>query len=343
MTLEKLKRLGIKLPRLPTTTVGSFPKPEYLLDARKKFAAKQMGASELRKLEEKATREWMAIQEEIGLDILVDGEMYRGDMAAYFGDNLDGFKTSGLVRSYGNRYYRKPVIAGEVQWRGPITVDWWKFAQSLTKKPVKGMVTGPYTMMDWSFNEHYPSRRDACLAISKALHKEVKALADAGAKIIQVDEPAISARPEELPEFAIDAMEVVTKGVDAYFLTHICYGAFEFIYPKMLELSVDNFDLETSNSELDLMELFRKHPFTKDISFGVVDVHSHVIEDVALVEKRIQKALEVLKPEQLWIDPDCGLKTRTHGESVGKLKVMVKATADARTRLGDGKTRGTIK
>jgi 5-methyltetrahydropteroyltriglutamate--homocysteine methyltransferase len=337
MTLEKLKRLGIELPLLPTTTVGSFPKPEYLLAARKKFAAKQIGASELRKLEEKATREWMTVQEEIGLDVLVDGEMYRGDMAAYFGENLDGFKTSGLVRSYGNRYYRKPIIVGEVQWRGPITVEWWKFAQGLTKKPVKGMVTGPYTMMDWSFNEHYPSRRDACIAMAKALHKEVKALADAGAKIIQVDEPAISARPDELSEFAIDAMEIVTKGVNAYFITHICYGAFEFIYPKMLELPVDNFDLETSNSELDLVELFREHPFTKDISFGVVDVHSHVIEDATLVEKRIQKALEVLKPEQLWIDPDCGLKTRTHEESIGKLKKMVKATTDARARLGDRK------
>jgi len=333
VTLKKLKQLGIELPLLPTTTVGSFPKPQYLIDARKKFAAKQLGAAELRKLEEKATREWMAIQEEIGLDILVDGEMYRGDMAAYFGETLDGFKTSGLVRSYGNRYYRKPIISGEVQWKGPITVDWWKFSQNLTKKPVKGMVTGPYTMMDWSFNEYYPNRKDACLAIAKALHKEVKALADAGAKIIQVDEPAISARPEELSEFAIEAMDIVTKGVDAYFITHICYGAFEFIYPKMLELSVDNFDLETSNSELDLVELFRKHPFTKDISFGVVDVHSHVIEDAALVKKRIQKALEVLKPEQLWIDPDCGLKTRTHEESIGKLKTMAKATADARLRL----------
>lgn len=333
MMRKKLDRLGLKLPLLPTTTVGSFPKPPYLLEARKKFAAKQLDAGELRKLEEKATREWVATQEEIGLDVLVDGEMYRGDMATYFADNLDGFRISGLVRSYGNRYYRKPIIAGEVKWRGPITVDWWRFTQKLTQKPIKGMITGPYTMMDWSFNEYYPSRRDACLALARALHEEVKALSTAGAKIIQVDEPAISARPEELPEFAIEAMQIVTKGIDAYFICHICYGAFEFIYPGMLELPVDNFDLEMSNSELDLVELFREHPFTKDLSFGVVDVHSHIVEDKAKVKQRIQRALEVLKPEQLWIDPDCGLKTRTHEETVGKLKAIVRATREVRKGL----------
>jgi 5-methyltetrahydropteroyltriglutamate--homocysteine methyltransferase len=287
----------------------------------------------LRPLEEQATRFWIKTQEEIGIDVLVDGEMYRGDMATYFAENLDGFKISGLVRSYGNRYYRKPIISGKIKWRGPITVDMWKFAQSLTNKPVKGMLTGPYTMMDWSFNEHYPNRREACLDMARALHEEVKALADAGAKIIQVDEPALSARPEELNDFIIEAMNIVTKGIDAYFVTHSCYGAFEFIYPDMLKLPVDNFDLEMSNSEFDLVEIFKKHPFTKDISFGVVDVHSHLIEDVATVKKRIRRALEVLKPEQLWIDPDCGLKTRTTEEAIAKLKVLVKATKEIRASL----------
>ena len=336
MTREKLKRLGLKMPILPTTTVGSFPKPPHLLEARRKFDTKQIKAGELRRIEEQTTREWVSIQEEIGLDVLVDGEMYRGDMATYFANNLDGFKISGLVRSYGNRYYRKPIITDKVRWRGPITVDWWRFTQGLTKKPVKGMITGPYTMMDWSFNEYYPSRRDACIALAKALHEEVRALAKAGAKIIQVDEPAISARPEELPEFAIKAMQIVTKGVDAYFINHICYGAFEFIYPRMLELPVDNFDLEMSNSELDLVELFREHPFTKDLSFGVVDVHSHVVEDIATVEQRIRLALEVLTPEQLWVDPDCGLKTRTQEETIGKLRVMVDAAKKVRRSLGLG-------
>ena len=330
---EKLEKLGLKLPLLPTTSVGSFPKPPHLIEARRKFAAGQLDAKELHGLEEQTTREWVALQKEIGLDVFVDGEMYRGDMTTYFARNLEGFKISGLVRSYGNRYYRKPIIVDEVGWREPITVEWWKFTQGLTRKPVKGVVTGPYTMMDWSFNEYYPTRRDACLALAKVLHEEVKALAKAGAKIIQVDEPAISARPEELPEFAIKAMRMVTRGVDAYFINHICYGAFEFIYPKMLELPVDNFDLEMSNSELDLVDLFHEHPFTKDLSFGVVDAHSHVVEDLATVKQRIQRALEVLTPEQLWIDPDCGLKTRTHEETVGKLKAIVSATKSIREDL----------
>jgi 5-methyltetrahydropteroyltriglutamate--homocysteine methyltransferase len=333
---EKLRRLGLDLPLLPTTAVGSYPKPEQLVEARRMLLAGRLKPKDLREMEERATKEWIALQEEIGLDVLVDGEMYRGDMATYFAENLDGFRISGLVRSYGNRYYRKPIIVGEVRWRGPITVDWWRFAQALTKKPVKGMITGPYTMMDWSFNEYYSSRRDACLDLARALHQEVKALAEAGAKIIQIDEPALSTRPEELEEFVVDALEIVTKGVDAYFIAHVCYGAFEFIYPEMLELPVDNFDLEMSNSELDLVELFKKHPFTKDISFGVIDVHSHVVESVDLVKRRIERALEVLSPEQLWIDPDCGLKTRTREEAIGKLQAMVKAVREVRTGLCRG-------
>jgi 5-methyltetrahydropteroyltriglutamate--homocysteine methyltransferase len=330
---KKLRDLGLDLPLLPTTTVGSFPKPAYLQEARRLHAAGKIDVRRLRELEEKATREWISAQLELGLDVLVDGEMYRGDMATYFAEHLDGFGISGLVRSYGNRYYRKPVIKGEVRWRGPITVEWWRFAQGLTEKPVKGMITGPYTMMDWSFNEYYPSRRDACLALARALHEEVKALAKAGARIIQIDEPAISARPKELPEFAVEAMRTVTEGVNAYFITHICYGAFEFIYPQMLELPVDNFDLETSNSNLDLVDLFRKYPFTKDISFGVVDVHSHVVEDRRTIEARIRRALEVVRPDQLWVDPDCGLKTRTAEESIGKLRAMVEAVKSVRESI----------
>jgi 5-methyltetrahydropteroyltriglutamate--homocysteine methyltransferase len=330
---EKLEKLGVELPLLPTTAVGSYPKSPELKAARSKFLRGEFTLEDLRPLEEKTTREWMETQEEIGLDVLVDGEMYRGDMATYFARNLDGFEISGLVRSYDNRYYRKPVIKGKVRWRGPITVDRWEFAQGLTEKPLKAILTGPYTMMDWSFNEYYPNRREACLDLARALHEEVKALADAGAKIIQVDEPASSARAEELPEFGIEAMQVVTEGVDAYFITHICYGAFEFIYPGMLKLPVDNFDLEMSNSELDLVELFREHPFTRDLSFGVVDVHSHVVEDREVVKDRIKRALEVLPPERLWIDPDCGLKTRTKEETVGKLRALVEATKEVRPEL----------
>lgn len=329
MNRAKLEEIGLNLPLLPTSTVGSFPKPDYLVQARAKLARNEISRSELETLEQQATTFWVEQQEEIGLDVLVDGEQYRGDMVAYFADIMPGFEMGGLVRSYGNRYYHKPIIAGEVKWIGPITVQWWKFAQGLTTKPVKGMLTGPYTIMDWSFNDYYPDRKSACFAIANEIRREVEALVDAGAKIMQIDEPALSVRPEEL-DFAIEAMHIVTDNIPAYFITHICYGAFEFIYPRMLDLPVHNFDLEMSNSGLDLISLLKKDPFTKDFSFGVVDVHSHVTETPVIVKERIEKALQVIRPEALWVDPDCGLKTRTVEEAQGKLRSMVKAVRELR-------------
>jgi len=324
MSRAKLGQLGIDLPLLPTTSVGSFPKPDYLVKARADFAKKKITREELAQDERRATEFWIRKQEELGVDVLVDGEMYRGDMVAYFAEHLDGFQEGGLVRSYGNRYYHKPIIAGEVRWKKPITVAWWKFAQGLTSKPVKGMLTGPYTVMDWSFVESYSDRRTACLALAREIRKEVEALIEAGAKIIQIDEPATSVRPEELL-LAIEAMHVVTDSLPAYFITHICYGAFENIYPGMLDLPVDNFDLEMSNSGLDMLELFKKHRYTKDISVGVMDVHTHVIEDPRVVEQRLRQALEVLPKEALWVDPDCGLKTRTVDEAIAKMQALVSA------------------
>lgn len=324
MSRAKLRELGIDLPLFPTTSVGSFPKPDYLVKARGDFAKGKIGKEELERATRQATEFWIRKQEELGVDVLVDGEMDRGDMVAYFAAHMPGFEEGGLVRSYGNRYYHKPIVVGEVQWKAPITVDWWKFAQSLTQRPVKGMLTGPYTVMDWSFIEYYPNRKAACLALAREIRKEVEALTKAGAKIIQIDEPATSVRPEELP-FAVEAMHVVTDGLPAYFISHLCYGAFETIYPGMLDFPVHNLDLELSNSGLHLLDLFRRHRYTKDISFGVVDVHSHVIEAPAVVEDRLRRALEVLPKDAVWVDPDCGLKTRSVDEAIGKLRACVNA------------------
>jgi len=329
MSREKLERLGLRLPLFPTTSVGSFPKPDYLVRARADFAKGKITAHQLRDLERKATAFWIDTQEKLGVDVFVDGEMYRGDMVAYFAERLPGFTEGGLVRAYGNRYYHKPIITGEVSWPGPVTVDSWQFAQSLTKKPVKGMLTGAYTIMDWSFNEHYPDRRSTAIALASVIRKEVEALIAAGCKIVQIDEPALSVRPEELP-IALEAMELTTKNLDAYFITHACYGEFDHIYPGMLDLAVDNFDLEMSNSDLDLLEIFRRHPFTKDISFGVVDVHSHTMETQEAVRGRVGKALTILPKEIIWIDPDCGLKTRTVEQAIEKLRLCVEAAKSFR-------------
>ncbi len=335
MFRKQLDKLGIDVPLLPTTSVGSFPKPPELLAARASARRGEISQKQLDEKAREATAFWMQEQEKLGIDILVDGEMYRGDMVAYFAEHFKGFKEGGLVRSYGNRYYHKPIITSEIRWPGPFTVSWWEYAQNMTNKPVKGMLTGPYTIMDWSFNEYYPDRRATAMAIGRELRKEVQALIKAGCKIIQIDEPALSVRAEEL-KIALDAMKVVTEGLDAYFLTHVCYGAFEFIYPKMLDLAVSNFDLEMSNSELDLLSLVKKNPFTKDISFGVFDVHTHKVDAPDVISRRIKRALEVLKPEQVWIDPDCGLKTRQVDESIAQLASMMDAVKVARKALPVG-------
>jgi 5-methyltetrahydropteroyltriglutamate--homocysteine methyltransferase len=332
MSREILKKLGIDLPYLPTTSVGSFPKPPYLTKARTDRKRGKITEIELAALEAKATREWIDFQEQLGVDILVDGEMYRGDMVAYFAEHIPGFDPGGLVRSYGNRFYYKPIIKNELKYPGAITVDWWKRAQGMTRKPVKGMLTGPYTIMDWSFNEYYKDRAAATMALAEIVRDEVSELITAGCKIIQVDEPAISVRPEEL-ETARRGLERVTSGQNAYFITHICYGAFDKIYPGMLDLPVQNIDLEMSNSDLDMLEQFKRHPFTKDITFGVVDVHTHEIEDIGEIKARIEKALEYLPKDAIWIDPDCGLKTRSVEESKAKLGNIQEAVNSIRGKM----------
>ncbi len=329
MSRDVLERLGLRLPLLPTTTVGSLPKPPELIAARARFARGTLSQRDLDALVEEATVFWLGRQAALGLDVLVDGELYRGDMVGYFAEALDGMEVGGLVRSYGNRYYHKPVIRAAVRWEQPITVGWWRFAQRHASQPVKAIVTGPYTLMDWSFNTYYADRRSACLALAHEVRKEVEALVAAGAKIIQVDEPALSARPAELP-LVIEASRIVTTELDAYLITHTCYGAFEAVYPGVLDLPVHNLDLAVSHSAIDWIDIWREAPFTKDLSVGVLDVHDHTIETPEMVRRRIDHALQLVPAEGLWVTPDCGLKTRTVEEAMGKLRSMVAATAEAR-------------
>ena len=318
---------------LLTTTVGSFGKPEYLQKARNANARGKVSDTELMDLERKATEEWIRRQESIDLDILVDGEMYRGDMVAYFAERLDGFKIGGLVRSYGNRYYHKPIIASKVSRPRPMTVDWYRFTQALTDRPVKGMLTGPYTMLDWSYNEAYRTRRDAALALAEVVRQEAEDLEKAGAKYIQIDEPAIHARPEEI-DIAIEAMAVVTQNLKAKTISHICYGDFAAIYPKVLDLPVDQLDLAMHNYEYRWLKLFDKDPFTKELAIGVVDVHSHRLETVDEAAEGIRKGLRYVSADKLLPHPDCGLKTRTVEESLDKCRVVVEATKKVRAEVG---------
>ena len=319
---------------LLTTSVGSFPKPDYLAEARNLAIQGKLAQQELWDLEKRATAEWIRVQEEIGLDILVHGEMERGDMVAYFAEKLPGsMKLGGLVRSYGNRYYRKPIVVDRLRWEGPMTVGMWRYAQGLTDRPVKGMLTGPYTIIDWSFLEHYEDRRQAVLDMARIIHREALELERAGARYIQIDEPAVSTRPEEMP-LASEALAIVTEGLTAKTVTHICYGDFAAVIDQILALPIDQLDLETANSNYDLLELLRGRSFAKEIAVGVLDVHSHVTETVEQVKRGIRRALEIIPPERLYIDPDCGLKTRTPEEAVAKLRVMVQAVRQVKGDLG---------
>jgi len=317
---------------LPTTTVGSFGKPDYLTKARSQHARGKLGATELEELERKATAEWIRRQEQLGLDVLVDGEMYRGDMVAYFAERLEGFKIGGLVRAYGNRYYHKPIIAGRVKRPAPMTVSWFEYTQSLTSKPVKGMLTGPYTLLDWSYNEAYPTRREAALALAEVVREEAEDLERAGATYIQIDEPAIHARPEEI-DIAIEAMGLVTQNLKAKTISHICYGDFAAIYPRVLELPVDQLDLAMANYGYRWLDLFEREPFTKELAIGIVDVHAHETETVAEAAEGIRKGLRFVPADRLWPHPDCGLKTRTVDECVEKCRIVVEATKVVRKEL----------
>jgi 5-methyltetrahydropteroyltriglutamate--homocysteine methyltransferase len=321
---------------LRTSTVGSFPKPKSLVRARRLFAEGEIDAAALEEAGDAATREVLALQESLGLDLLVDGEMDRGDMTTFFAERVSGMEVSGLVRSYGNRYYRKPVIRGDVRRDGPMTVERFRFASGIAKRPVKAILTGPYTLMDWSFDEHYPSREAAAMALAEVVREEVLDLAKAGAAEIQIDEPAVSARPDEIA-LAAKALDRVTSAVRGKARTwaHVCYGEFGPVLEAMLRLPVDGLLLELANSGYDTIEAIgRLLPRDKILGAGVVDSHSHEVEPVAVVRARIERVLEAVPPERVFLNPDCGLKTRTLEEARGKLEAMVAAAREVSAARG---------
>jgi len=328
---------------LITNAVGSYPKPDYLAQARTQFSQGKIDRAELDRLERRATEYWIRAQERLGLDVLVHGEMERGDMVAYFagepgGKPIGGMKLGGLVRSYGNRYYHKPIIFDKLTWPGPMTVDMWRYAQSLTDRPVKGMLTGAYTMVEWSFDDYYPSRREAVLDMALVIRREVEELVKAGAKYIQIDEPAIHTRPVDDFDLAVEAMQATVEGIDVEFHTHICYGEVERIYPDMLRLPVKQIHLAFKNTDFEYLDLMKKDPYDggKDLGVGVTDVHTRFTESVDEVKDGIKRTLKLFPPERLWIYPDCGLKTRTIQEAEDKLQVMVEAVRDVKRELEIG-------
>ena len=332
---------ALQLPLLPTTTIGSFPQTLDVREARARHKSGKLSLADYETFLEQQTAHCVRVQEELGLDVLVHGEFERNDMVEYFGEQLEGFAFTGngWVQSYGSRCVKPPVIFGDVSRPQPMTVRWSQYAQSLTRKPMKGMLTGPVTVLQWSFVRDDQERDATCRQIALTLRDEVNDLEAAGIGVIQVDEPAIR---EGLPlrraqwrsylDWAVESFRISTGGVrDATQIhTHMCYSEFNDIIHSVAAMDADVISIETSRSRMELLDAFVRFNYPNEIGPGVYDIHSPRVPDKAEMVDLLRKALAVLKPEQLWVNPDCGLKTRGWPETRAALEALVAAAAELR-------------
>ncbi|OXL83487.1 5-methyltetrahydropteroyltriglutamate--homocysteine S-methyltransferase [Paenibacillus sp. SSG-1] len=342
------KRLDVQqerwqLPILPTTTIGSFPQSAEVRKARQLWRKGEWNAEQYTNFIREQIDLWIQLQEEIGLDVLVHGEFERTDMVEFFGEKLAGFAftQNGWVQSYGSRCVKPPIIFGDVAWENPMTVKETAYAQSKTKLPVKGMLTGPITIMNWSFVRDDISREQIAYQLAYALRQEVEALESAGIGMIQVDEPAVR---EGLPlkeqdqkgylEWAVKAFRLTTCTVQnsTQIHTHMCYCEFHDMIDSIIDMDADVISIETSRSHGELIQSFEENTYPLGIGLGVYDIHSPRVPDVEEMTRMIDRALRVLDPKLFWINPDCGLKTRGIGETVASLRNMVEATRLAREK-----------
>ena len=335
------QRKRFRLPAWPTTTIGSFPQTTEIRGLRLDFKQGRLDSSHYRTGIAEHIKQAIVEQECLGLDVLVHGEAERNDMVEYFGENLDGFAftQNGWVQSYGSRCVKPPVIIGDVSRPEAITVEWAKYAQSLTEKPVKGMLTGPVTILCWSFPREDVTRETIAKQIALALRDEVEDLEKAGIGIIQIDEPALR---EGLPlrqsdwaaylEWAVDAfrLNAAVAQDDTQIHTHMCYCEFNDIMDSIAALDADVITIETSRSDMELLESFEEFEYPNDIGPGVYDIHSPNVPSVEWMEELLLKAAKRIPTERLWVNPDCGLKTRGWPETRQALANMVKAAQNLR-------------
>lgn len=345
-TRIRLQHRRFHLPSFPTTTIGSFPQTGDVRGARAAWRAGRLSAEEYEGFLKKETRICIEKQEALGLDVLVHGEFERNDMAEYFGEQLEGFAftENGWVQSYGSRCVKPPIIFGDVSRPRPMTVPWSTYAQSLTKRPMKGMLTGPVTILQWSFVRDDHARKDTCLQIALALRDEVRDLEQAGITMIQVDEPAIR---EGLPlrrehwatylRWAVDAFKLATSGVqnETQIHTHMCYSEFGDILNAIAEMDADVLSIETSRSKMELLVDFARFRYPNHIGPGVYDIHSPRVPTSEEMVALLARAREVLPMKQLWVNPDCGLKTRGWPEVESALANMVEAAQVVRRKFVD--------
>ncbi|MVW72187.1 5-methyltetrahydropteroyltriglutamate--homocysteine S-methyltransferase [Bordetella sp. 15P40C-2] len=327
---------ALRLPPYPTTTIGSFPQTAAIRALRRDWKAGALSDAAYESAIRREIEEVVRFQEKVGLDVLVHGEPERNDMVEYFGELLAGFAftRNGWVQSYGSRCVKPPIIFGDVARPAPMTVAWSSYAQSLTDKPVKGMLTGPVTILQWSFVRDDQPREQTCRQIALALRDEVVDLETAGVKVIQIDEPAIR---EGLPlrrgdwqdylAWAVDCFRLSTAGVapDTQIHTHMCYAEFNDIIEAIAAMDADVITIETSRSNMELLKAFEEFEYPNDIGPGVYDIHSPNVPDVAWMVGLMRKAAARLPKERLWVNPDCGLKTRGWKETEAALSRMVQA------------------
>ena len=328
------QRARFRLPAFPTTTIGSFPQTGDVREMRAAFRHGRIDAPVYESFLEAETEKTVRIQERLGLDVLVHGEFERNDMVEYFGEQLEGFAftRNGWVQSYGSRCVKPPVIYGDVSRPAPMTVPWSAYAASLTDRPMKGMLTGPVTILQWSFVRVDQPRADTCRQIALAIRDEVLDLEAAGIGIIQIDEPALR---EGLPlrrrdwdaylRWAVDCFRATASGVadDTQIHTHMCYAEFNDIMPSIAALDADVISIETSRSDMELLQAFRNFRYPNEIGPGIWDIHSPRVPSQADMEALMRKAATAIPAEQLWVNPDCGLKTRGWPEVEASLEHLV--------------------
>ena len=340
----KLQHDLLKLPLLPTTTIGSFPQTQAIRNARRDFKAGRISEAEYKTRMKQEIELAVRKQEQIGLDVLVHGEAERNDMVEYFGELMEGyaFTENGWVQSYGSRCVKPPIIFGDVSRPKPMTVEWSVYAQSLTDKPMKGMLSGPITMLQWSFVRDDQPRSQTAMQIALALRDEVVDLEKAGIKVVQIDEPALREglplRKAERPDYlrwAVEAFRITAGGVqdDTQIHTHMCYAEFNDIIDSIAALDADVITIETSRSDMELLDAFVNFSYPNEIGPGVYDIHSPRVPNKEEIVRLMEKAAKVVPAERLWINPDCGLKTRDWPEVETALGNMVAAAKTLRQRL----------
>ena len=334
----------LNLPKLPTTTIGSFPQTAEIRAARAAHKAGTLSDAGYVKAMQAEIQLAVTKQEELGIDVFVHGEAERNDMVEYFGEQMEGytFTQFGWVQSYGSRCVKPPVIHGDVSRPRAMTVEWSRYAQSLTRKPMKGMLSGPITMLFWSFVRDDLPRKDVALQLALALRDEVTDLEAAGIKVIQIDEPAIREglplKKAEWPlylDWAVRAFRITASGVrpDTQIHTHMCYSEFNDILPAIAAMDADVITIETSRARMKLLDAFAEFKYPNDIGPGLYDIHSPRVPAPGEMKTLLDRALAVVPAERLWVNPDCGLKTRAWPETEAALRVMVATALEARQAL----------